>query len=169
MWALVIVAAAALASATSGIASAAAPSAWDGQYSLKRFAATKTGTSLAARQPEPDFADTYTFVTTCTDGRCVATVVAGPTPENHTLPRPPRYTWEDGSWVHRYDWEWDCYQGPGKPKIWAPAHSLAVYTPRADGTLDGVWRTEIDHGPCAGTVIMAVAAYPVDRNRWTLS
>ena len=134
---------------------------WSGDYSLKRFAASKTGTSLAARQGEPDFSDTYIFVTNCSAGPCVATVVGGPKPANPTLPQPASYTWDGTSWVHPYDWQWDCYQGEGVPKVWAPAHSEAFYTPQADGTLTGSWHTDIASGPCEGTVIMQVAAYPV--------
>lgn len=141
---------------------APAQQAWSGEYSVKRFAATKTGTSLAARQWEPDFADTYTFETSCSSGTCVATVVDGPKPANPTLPQPAQYTWDGTSWVHPYDWQWDCYQGEGVPKVWAPAHSEAYYTPQPDGTLTGSWRTDIDSGPCEGSVIMEVAAYPVD-------
>ncbi|GAC70614.1 hypothetical protein [Gordonia soli] len=151
---------------------AAADPAWNGQYSLKRFAASKTGTSLAARQQEPDFADVYTFVTNCAVAPCTATVVGGPAPANPTLPQPPVYRWESGSWVHRYDWQWDCYQGAGVPKVWRPAHSVAYYTPQANGTLRGVWTTTIDGGPCHGTVIMDVTATPVGSVTspgWTLS
>ncbi|MBD0860469.1 hypothetical protein IA539_04505 [Gordonia sp. zg691] len=140
----------------------AAEPAWNGVYTLKRFAASKTGTSLAARQGEPDFSDDYTFVTSCVGGACVATVTNGPKPANPTLPQPPRYIWENGSWVHRYSWEWDCWQGAGVPKVWAPAESEATYTPQADGTLTGLWRTTIKGGPCNGTVDMRVAAYPVN-------
>ena len=53
---------------------------WNGKYLLLRYASGKTGTSLAARQPEPDFSDIYTFVTDCSRGTCVATVVDGPRP-----------------------------------------------------------------------------------------
>jgi hypothetical protein len=145
-------------------ASAAQPS-WSGDYSVKRFAASKTGTSLAASQGEPDFADTYRFETSCSDPQsdesCVATVVDGPTPANPTLPLPPQYTWDGTSWVHVYDWQWDCWQGEGVPKVWTPAHSVAYYTPQPDGTLTGSWRTDIAGGPCDGSVIMDVAAYPV--------
>ena len=152
-------------------ADAAATPSWDGVYSLKRFAASKTGTSLAARQAEPDFSDDYTFRTSCDGGTCVATVIDGPKPANPTLPQPPRYTWEAGSWVHRYDWEWDCWQGAGVPKVWRPATSIATYTPQGDGTLKGVWRTTIDGGPCDGTVVMNVAASPVTppAPAWNLS
>lgn len=52
--------------------------------------------------------------------------------------------------------------GEGNPKVWVPAHSEAYYTPQPDGTLVGSWRTDIAGGPCAGSVIMDVAAYPVD-------
>lgn len=134
---------------------------WSGDYSLKRFAATKTGTSLAASQAEPDFSDTYTFVSDCSDGTCTATVTDGPAPANPTLPLPPVYTRDGTSWVHTYDWEWDCYQGEGVPKVWAPARSVAYYTPQPDGTLVGSWRTDIESGPCEGSVIMDVAAYPI--------
>lgn len=143
-----------------GAAAAADPS-WAGDYSLKRFAATKTGTSLAARQSEPDFSDVYRFVSDCAGGDCVATVVDGPAPANPTLPQPPRYLWDGNSWVHHYDWEWDCWQGEGVAKVWAPASSVAYYTPQPDGTLRGTWTTEIFSGPCEGTVTMRVEAYPV--------
>ena len=43
----------------------AARQVWNGKYSLVRYAGEKTGTSLAARQPEPDFSNIYTFVTDC--------------------------------------------------------------------------------------------------------
>src|SRR5512132_1892338 len=79
---------------------------WNGKYSLLRYAGEKTGTSLAARQPEPDFSDEYTFVTACSR-ECVATVVDGPRPATPTLPLPPRYTWNGSTWVHIYEWQWE--------------------------------------------------------------
>ncbi|MDI9896424.1 hypothetical protein QM797_16985 [Rhodococcus sp. IEGM 1381] len=152
-------------STTAIVPAAAAPSttdaSWTGLYTLERFAATKSGSSLAARQSEPDFSDDYTFVSTCMGGPCVATVIGGPPPKNPTLPQPPQYTWDGTSWVHVYDWMWDCYQGPNVPRPLAPAHSVATYTPQPDGTFSGVWRTVIDSGPCVGDVVMNVAAYPV--------
>lgn len=138
---------------------ASASQVWNGKYSLLRYAGEKTGTSLAARQPEPDFSDEYTFVTECSR-ECVATVVDGPRPANPTLPLPPRYTWNGSTWVHTYEWQWDCYTGEGVPKAWNPASSVAYYTPQPDGTLRGSWRTEIYGGPCDGSVIMDVAAFP---------
>ncbi len=140
---------------------AAAGQIWDGKYSLLRYAGEKTGTSMAARQSEPDFSDVYTFVTDCSSGQCVATVVDGPKPANPTLPLPPRYSWNGQTWVHIYEWQWDCYMGEGVPKAWSPAKSVAYYTPQSDGTLRGSWRTDISGGPCDGSVIMDVAAFPV--------
>jgi hypothetical protein len=135
---------------------------WNGTWSLVRYAAAKSGTSLAARQPEPTFSDDYLFLTQCSTTACVATVVNGPKPKNPTLPQPPQYTWDGSRWVHVYDWQWDCYLGEGVPKAWAPAHSVAYYTPQTDGkSLRGVWRTDIDGGPCDGDVVMDVAAFPV--------
>lgn len=58
--------------------------------------------------------------------------------------------------VHTYDWEWDCYQGEGVPKVWAPAHSVAYYTPQPDGTLTGSRRTDIDSGPCEGSQLLLI-------------
>lgn len=142
-------------------AAQAAGQVWSGKYSLVRYAAEKTGTSLAARQWEQTFSDVYLFATDCSSGRCVATVVAGPKPQNPTLPQPPRYTWDGQKWVHVYDWQWDCYQGDGVAKVWAPARSVAYYAPQPDGTLTGMWRTDIRGGPCDGFVEMAVDAVPV--------
>ncbi|BBX31121.1 hypothetical protein [Mycolicibacterium mageritense] len=138
----------------------AANQVWNGKYSLVRYAAQKTGTSLAARQPEPTFSDVYTFSTDCSSSTCISTVIDGPTPKNPTLPLPPRYTWDGTRWVHIYDWQWDCYMGEGVPKVWAPARSWAYYAPQPDGTLRGTWLTQIAGGPCGGTVQMEVAAFP---------
>jgi hypothetical protein len=142
------------------LASADLP-AWNGKYSLVRYAAQKTGTSLAARQPEPTFSDDYDFVTTCSATACVATVSGGPKPKIPTLPQPPEYTWDGSKWLHIYDWQWDCYMGEGVPKQWNPARSWAFYTPQPDGSLRGTWQTNIYSGPCYGTVVMDVAAFAV--------
>jgi hypothetical protein len=134
---------------------------WNGRYALVGYAAAKTGTSVAARQPEPDFSEEYVFFTDCSRGPCIATAVGGPRPKNHTLPQSPRYTWDGTRWVQIYDWQWDCYMGEGVPKEWAPAKSWPYLIPQRDGSLRGAWRTDIYGGPCDGTVEMAVAAFPV--------
>lgn len=138
-------------------ARAAAP-AWNGTYSLVRYAADKSGTSVAAAQAEPTFRADYLFVTSCASGRCVATATNGPVPKNPTLPQPSRYVWDGGRWVEHFDFQWDCYMGAGVPKVWAPARSWAFYTPQADGSLRGTWHTDIADGPCKGRVEMPVAA-----------
>lgn len=135
---------------------------WSGDYSLMRFAGSKTGTSAAASQREPDFSNVYTFATDCIGGDCVASVVAGPPPANESLQnRPIDYIWDGTSWVHTYDWVWDCFKGEGVPKDYNDARSVAYYTPQPDGSFEGVWTTTIYGGYCDGTVVMNVAAYPV--------
>jgi hypothetical protein len=137
---------------------AALPS-WNGKYSLVRYAVNKAGTSQAARQAEPTFSADYVFVTDCSSGNCVATATNGPTPKNPTLPQPSHYVWDGTRWVEHFDFQWDCYMGEGNPKVWAPARSWAFYAPQADGSLRGVWHTDIASGPCRGSVEMPVAAF----------
>ncbi|CAM3087151.1 hypothetical protein MYIN104542_17275 [Mycobacterium intermedium] len=133
---------------------------WNGKYSLVRYAVEKTGTSVAASQAEPSFSADYVFQTTCSASACVATATNGPKPKNPTLPQPSHYTWDGTRWVERFDFQWDCYMGEGVPKVWAPARSWAFYTPQSDGTLRGIWHTDIASGPCRGSVEMPVAAMP---------
>ncbi|EKF24365.1 hypothetical protein C731_1570 [Mycolicibacterium hassiacum DSM 44199] len=125
------------------------------------YASDKMGTSLAARQAEPDFSATYTLVTDCSSGLCIATVVDGPAPSNPTIPQPIRYTWDGARWQYSYNWQWDCFLGDGAPRVYAPARSRVFYAPDDTGSLFGTWHTEILSGPCRGTVTMPVAAYPV--------
>src|SRR6185312_9683119 len=139
-------------------AHAVSPS-WNGKYSLVRYAVSKSGTSVAATQAEPTFSADYVFTTVCASGECVATATDGPTPKNPTLPQPSHYTWDGAKWVERFDFQWDCYMGEGAAKVWAPARSWAFYAPQRDGSLRGVWRTDISSGPCRGTVEMPVAAF----------
>lgn len=155
----VLVAVTASVAGTPAIGAQAVSPSWNGKYSLVRYAAGKSGTSVAARQAEPTFSADYVFSTACSSGTCVATATDGPTPKNPTLPQPSRYTWDGAKWVERFDFQWDCYRGEGVPKVWAPARSWAFYTPQADGSLRGVWHTDIDGGPCRGTVEMPVAAF----------
>lgn len=138
---------------------AATPS-WNGKYSLVRYAAVKSGTSMAAGQAEPTFSADYVFTTTCSAANCVATATNGPTPKNPTLPQPSHYAWDGTKWVEHFDFQWDCYLGEGVAKAWAPARSWAFYTPQSDGSMRGTWHTDIDNGPCRGSVEMPVAAFP---------
>ena len=142
-----------------GATAQAAPPDWSGRYTVITFASNKLGTSIAARQPEPDFSAQYTFSTSCA-GTCVATAKDGPAPTNPTIPQPSRYTWDGKQWVFNYNWQWDCYRGDDVPREYAAARSLVFYAPTLDGSMYGSWRTEILEGVCKGTVIMPVAAYP---------
>jgi hypothetical protein len=134
---------------------------WNGRYMLAAYADQKTGNSPAARQKEPSFSEAYDFVTSCSGGTCVATVVNGPRPTNPTIPLPLRYTWDGTRWTRIYDWQWDCFMGDGQAKVWSPARSWFYYYPQADGSLTGTWLTEIYGGPCEGSISMPVAAVPM--------
>ncbi|GJF15786.1 hypothetical protein NGTWS0302_13550 [Mycolicibacterium cyprinidarum] len=137
----------------------AAPTKWSGRYTMVTFASSKTGTSIAARQSEPNFSGEYTFTTSCSS-TCVATASDGPAPSNPTVPQPSRYTWDGQQWVFNYNWQWECYRGDDVPREYAAARSLVFYSPTLDGSMFGTWRTEILEGLCKGTIIMPVAAYP---------
>ena len=138
----------------------AAPPDWSGRYTVVTFASQKLGTSVAARQPEPDFHGQYTFTTSCA-GTCVATASDGPAPSNPTIPQPTRYAWDGRQWVLNYTWRWECFRGADVPTEYATARSLVFYSPTSDGSMYGSWRTEILEGVCKGTVVMPVAAYPI--------
>jgi hypothetical protein len=137
----------------------AAPANWSGRYTVVTFASEKIGTSIAARQPEPNFRGQYTFATSCA-GVCVATASDGPAPSNPTIPQPARYTWDGKQWVFNYNWKWECFRGDDVPREYAAARSLVFYAPTLDGSMFGTWRTEILEGVCKGNVVMPVAAYP---------
>ncbi|UXA16842.1 hypothetical protein [Mycobacterium sp. SMC-4] len=137
----------------------AAPQGWNGRYTVVTYASEKMGTSVAARQPEPDFSAQYRFTTSCAT-ICTATASDGPAPTNPTIPQPTRYAWDGKQWVFNYNWQWECFRGDDVPREYAPARSLVFYAPAPDGSLFGTWRTEILDGLCKGTVIMPVAAYP---------
>ena len=149
-----------LAAMVSPATASAAPSPWSGRYQLITYASQKAGTSPAARQRENDFGAEFTLSTACSGSRCVATVIAGPPPGNPTVPQPTRYTWNGSEWATSYDWLWDCYLGEGYQKQWARATSWTYYAPRSDGSLRGTWHTDIAEGPCRGSVVMPVAAFP---------
>ncbi len=138
----------------------AAPQPWSGRYQMVTYASQKAGTSPANHQKENDFGATFTLSTACSTTACVATVVDGPAPSNPTIPQPTRYTWNGSEWATTYDWLWDCFLGDGYQKQWSPATSWAFYAPQPDGSLRGTWHTDISQGPCRGSVVMPVAAFP---------
>ncbi|MCV7212366.1 hypothetical protein [Mycolicibacterium canariasense] len=132
----------------------------NGRYQVVSYASQKNGTSIAARQAEPDFGAVYTFSTAC-GNVCVATVIDGPAPSNPTIPQPQRYKWDGTKWTFSYDWQWECYTGEQYPRVYSPATSWVSYTPQPDGSLRGSWYTDILSDACRGNVLMPVAAFPV--------
>lgn len=134
----------------------AAPHPWTGQYSMVTYASQKGGTSAAARQGEGDFGAVFAVTTSCAGGACVATAL-GPASSNPTVPHPLRYSWDGQQWKTSYDWVWQC----AADSQWSPARSFTYYAPRADGSLRGMWHTDIASGACRGSVVMPVAAHPV--------
>lgn len=157
--AIVAVTAAAVPLCAAPPAGAATP-AWNGRYQMITYASQKAGTSPAANQRESDFGAVFTLSTACAAGRCVATVVDGPPPGNPTVPQPTRYSWNGSEWTTSYDWLWDCLGGEGSQKQWARSTSWSFYAPQPDGSLRGTWHTDIAEGPCRGSVVMPVAAFP---------
>ena len=137
-------------------ASADTPS-WNGKYAITFMVGPKSGTSLAAGDPEEQHTDIYGFSSTCSSGKCVATIVSGPPPSNPTVPQPVQFTWDGSSWKQVSDFQWDCMM-PDTTIQWNPARADVRYTPQPDGSLSGVMHTEILSGACQGTIDMDMKA-----------
>ncbi|BBX48722.1 hypothetical protein GCM10009641_02320 [Mycobacterium cookii] len=137
-------------------ASADTPS-WNGEYAITFMVGPKSGTSMAASEPETQHTENYGFRSSCTGGNCVATIVSGPPPSNPTVPQPVQFTWDGSSWTQVSEFQWDCMM-PDTTIQWSPARSTVHYTPRANGTLDGVMHTDISSGPCQGWIEMDMTA-----------
>ncbi|MBX9640989.1 MAG: hypothetical protein K2X97_15005 [Mycobacteriaceae bacterium] len=133
---------------------------WNGDYIVVLGANAKSGTSVAAGQPE--FAHRYqvSFTSSCTAGVCVATVENPPVPKNESMPRTIEFTWNGSQWVREMTWKWDCLLPDGTIE-YDPAKSITVYTPGQYGILTGVFHTDIASGACQGNVDMPVSAKPV--------
>lgn len=130
---------------------------WNGKYAITFMVGPKSGTSLAAGDPEEQHTEIYTFRSSCTGGKCTATIVGGPPPSNPTVPQPVQFTWDGSSWTQVSDFQWDCMM-PDTTIRWSPAHATVRYTPQTDGSLAGTMRTEILTGPCQGTIEMHMTA-----------
>ncbi|MGI9125429.1 MAG: hypothetical protein ACR2JM_11870 [Mycobacterium sp.] len=133
---------------------------WNGRWEMVVYFSQKTGTSPAARQWESDSGGVFNVSTDCSSGQCVATAVGGPKPSNRSIPQPYRFSWNGTNWTSGFDWLWNCYLGDGPHKLLSPATSWIFYEPQADGFLKGTWHTDIASGPCRGSVVMPIAAYP---------
>ncbi|BBY66369.1 Rv2253 family sensor-like surface protein [Mycolicibacterium helvum] len=137
-------------------ASADSPS-WNGEYAITFIVGPKAGTSMAAGQPEQQHTETYGLQSSCTGGKCTATITSGPPPSNPTVPQPIQFTWDGSSWTQANDFQWQCMM-PDETIQWSPAHADVRYTPQPDGSLSGVMHTEILSGACQGTVDMEMTA-----------
>jgi hypothetical protein len=136
-------------------------SSWNGHYLLTFSANQKTGTSMAARQPEYAQRARYSFTSSCSTGVCVATVDDPPSPKNQYMPRSVQYTWNGSQWVQEMSWKWDCPL-PGGSVEHDPAKSITALTPGPNGVLTGVFHTDISSGACKGNVDMPVSATPLN-------
>jgi hypothetical protein len=138
-------------------ASADTPS-WNGEYAITFIVGPKSGTSMAAGDPEVQYTDTYGFRSSCTSGKCTATIISGPPPRNPTVPQPVQFTWDGSSWTQVSDFQWDCMMPDEHTIQWNPARADVRYTPQLDGSLSGTMHTEILSGACQGTVEMHMTA-----------
>ena len=130
---------------------------WNGEYAITFIVGPKDGTSMAARDPEVQYTDTYGFRSSCTSGKCIATIISGPPPSNPTVPQPVQFTWDGSSWTQVSDFQWDCMM-PDTTIEWDPARADVRYTPQPDGSLSGTMHTEILSGACQGTIDMHMTA-----------
>ena len=132
----------------------------DGHYLLTFSANQKSGTSMAARQPEYVQRTSYSFSSSCSTGVCVATVNDPPAPKNQYMQRSVQYAWNGSQWVQQMNRTWDCPLLGGFVEH-DPARSITALTPGPNGALTGVFHTDIVSGACKGTVDMPVSATPV--------
>ena len=133
------------------------PPSWNGEYAITFIVGPKDGTSVAASQAEVQYTDTYGFRSSCTSGKCIATIISGPPPRNPTIPQPVQFTWDGSSWTQASEFQWDCMM-PDTTIEWDPARSQVRYTPQPDGTLSGTMHTDILNGTCHGTLEMNMTA-----------
>ncbi len=133
------------------------PASWNGKYAITFMVGPKSGTSLAAGDPEEQHTEIYTFSSSCAGGKCTATIVDGPPPSNPTVPQPVQFTWDGSSWTQVSDFQWDCMM-PDTTIQWNPAHATVRYTPQPDGSLSGTMHTDILGGACQGTIEMNMTA-----------
>ncbi len=155
---------AALAAATAAVAvagagpAAADPASWNGWYRITFHTDQKSGTSLAAKQPEEPYTVSYKFATDCSSGSCVASVVDGPATKDNVT-KTTSFTWTGSQWSRTNNWRWDCLL-PDRTITFEPASSVTTYSPQPDGSLTGTFATNIGSGDCQGTVYIPLTAVP---------
>lgn len=156
------VAVALVAFAATGAAPAQADPApnWDGWYKITFHTDRKSGTSVAAMQPEEPYTAWYQFATDCSSGTCQASVVTGPNPKDNVA-QSTTFDWNGTQWSHSSSWRWDCLL-PDDTITYDPASSVTTYSPQPDGSLTGTFATNIGSGSCQGTVYIPLTAMPAD-------
>src|ERR1700746_1035357 len=70
------------------------PPSWNGEYAITFIVGPKSGSSMAAAAPEVHSPDPYPSRSSCTSGKCTATIISGPPPRNPTVPQPVQFTWD---------------------------------------------------------------------------
>ena len=104
------------------------PPSWNGEYAITFIVGPKYGTSMAADEAEGQHTDTYGFRSSCTSGKCIATIISGPPPSNPTVPQPVQFTWDGSSWTQVSDFQWDCMM-PDKPSNGLPPDPMFATRP----------------------------------------
>lgn len=133
--------------------------AWNGPYEVTFHADQKNGTSVAAHQPEKTYTSRYVFNTDCPADGCVAKIVDGPRSKNMGMDQPMEFSWNGNQWEQSSDWKWDCRRADGSV-AWSPARSDVNYMPKPDGSLSGIFHTQILSGECRGSIDIPVSAAP---------
>lgn len=155
----------AMAAAALGLGAVTAPTAhgdpapnWNGWYRITFHTDQKSGTSMAARQPEEAYTVSYRFATDCSSGACQAAALNGPGSKDN-VERSVTFDWTGTQWSHSNTWRWDCLL-PDGTITFEPARSVTTYSPQPDGTLTGTFATNIGSGACQGTVYIPMTAVP---------
>lgn len=134
---------------------------WNGWYKITFQTNQKTGTSTAAEQPEEPYTAWYRLATDCSSGACEASVVDGPAPKDNAA-QSTTFEWTGTQWSRTNKWRWDCTMAD-RTITFDPASSVTTYSPQPDGSLKGMFATNIGSGDCQGTVyipLTAVASTP---------
>ncbi len=131
---------------------------WGGWYKITFHTDQKSGTSIAASQPETPYTASYKITTDCSSGACIASVVDGPTPKDNVA-QSTTFEWTGSQWSRSNSWRWDCGL-PDGTITYDPANSVTTYTPQPDGSLAGTFTTTIASGACQGTVTIPLTAAP---------
>lgn len=129
---------------------------WGGWYKITFHTDQKSGSSIAATQRETPYTAWYKITTNCSGGKCVASVIDGPTAKDNVV-QSVTFEWTGKSWSRSNSWSWDCLHPDGTTTL-DPANSVTTYTPQSDGSLAGTFQTTIETGVCQGTVTIPVTA-----------